>query len=48
MGTMEIAQKMVELCRQGKNMEALETLFSDDVVSVEAVAMPTLEKTSFP
>ena len=44
MGTMEIAQKMVELCRQGKNMEALETLFSDDVVSVEAVAMPGMER----
>ena len=44
MGTMEIAQKMVELCRQGKNMEALETLFSDDVVSVEAVAMQGMER----
>jgi ketosteroid isomerase-like protein len=35
---------MVELCRQGKNMEALETLFSDDVVSVEAVAMQGMER----
>jgi len=40
MKTMEIAQKMVDLCRQGKNLEALNTLFADDVVSVEAVAMP--------
>ena len=40
MTTMEIARKMVELCRQGKNLEALNTLFSDDAVSVEAVAMP--------
>jgi ketosteroid isomerase-like protein len=40
MKTMEIAQKMVDLCRQGKNLEALHTLFADDVVSVEAVAMP--------
>ena len=39
MKTMEIAQKMVDLCRQGKNLEALNTLFADDVVSVEAVAM---------
>ena len=44
MSTMEIAQKMVDLCRQGKNMEALETLFSDDVVSVEAAAMPGMER----
>ena len=40
MNTMQIARKLVELCRQGKNLEALETLFADDVVSVEAVAMP--------
>jgi ketosteroid isomerase-like protein len=40
MNTMEIAQKMADLCRQGKNVEALNTLFADDVVSVEAVAMP--------
>jgi len=37
---MEIAKKLVELCKQGKNLEALNTLFADDVVSVEAVAMP--------
>jgi hypothetical protein len=29
-----------EDCLQGKNMEALDILFADDVVSVEAVAMP--------
>ena len=40
MSTMEIARKLVELCKQGKNAEALDTLFADDVVSVEAVAMP--------
>lgn len=40
MSTMEIAQKMVDLCRQGKNEEALDTLFSEDMVSVEAMAMP--------
>ena len=40
MNTMEIAKKLVELCKQGKNMEALDTLFAQDVVSVEAVAMP--------
>ena len=40
MTTMEIAQKMVELNRQGKGEEALKTLFADDMVSVEAGAMP--------
>jgi hypothetical protein len=40
MKTMEIAQKMVDLCRQGKNLEALDTLFAADMVSVEACEMP--------
>jgi hypothetical protein len=40
MNTMDIANKMVELCRQGKNIEALSMLFADDVVSVEAGASP--------
>lgn len=38
MNTMEIARKMVELCRQGKDNEALDTLFADNVVSVEPYA----------
>jgi ketosteroid isomerase-like protein len=40
MNTMDIANKLVELCRQGKNDDALGTLFSDDAVSVEAFAPP--------
>jgi ketosteroid isomerase-like protein len=40
MNTIEIAKKLAELCEQGRNMEALDILFADDVVSVEAVAMP--------
>ncbi len=44
MNTIDIANKMVELCRQGKNMEALNTLFADDVVSVEAAAAPGMER----
>jgi hypothetical protein len=38
MATMDIAKKLVELCRQGKNDEAVKTLFSADAVSVEAFA----------
>ncbi|MGB7302320.1 MAG: nuclear transport factor 2 family protein [Burkholderiaceae bacterium] len=44
MNTMEIANRMVELCREGKNAEALDTLFADNVVSVEAAAMPGMER----
>jgi ketosteroid isomerase-like protein len=44
MKTMEIAKKLVDLCRQGKNMEALNTLFADDVVSVEAGVPPGMQR----
>lgn len=40
MSTVEIAKKYVELCREQKNHVILETLFSPDIVSVEAAAMP--------
>ncbi|MEL7120477.1 MAG: nuclear transport factor 2 family protein [Bacteroidota bacterium] len=35
MTTQEIANKLVELCRMGKNEEAYNALFSDDAVAVE-------------
>lgn len=44
MNTMDIANKLVELCRQGKNTEALDTLYVDDVVSVEAGVPPGMER----
>ena len=36
MSAMEIGQKMVELCKEGKNLEALNTLFSEGAESIEA------------
>lgn len=36
MTTKEVADQLVALCRAGKNLEAVETLFSPEVVSVEA------------
>jgi len=44
MSTMTIAKKYVELCRNNQNHTALETLFSPDVVSVEAGAPPGASK----
>ena len=44
MGAMEVGSQLVELCRQGKNLEAIKTLYADDVVSVEACEMPGHEK----
>ncbi|MFZ4758443.1 MAG: SnoaL-like domain-containing protein [Burkholderiaceae bacterium] len=46
MTTMEIANTLVALCREGRNAEALDTLFSDDAVSVEAGAPPGGDPTS--
>jgi ketosteroid isomerase-like protein len=40
MTTQEVADKLVELCSQGKFQEATETLYSPDVVSIEAGAPP--------
>jgi ketosteroid isomerase-like protein len=40
MSAKEIGKKMVELCRQGKNLESVETLYADDIVSVEASPPP--------
>src|SRR5262245_2346759 len=42
MTTLEVGKKLVELCKQGKNQEAMETLYAPGIVSVEAVALPGL------
>ena len=44
MSTMDIAKALVDLCRQGKNHEAIQTLYADDVVSVEAGAPEGMSK----
>lgn len=36
MNAFEVGKKLVELCNQGKNEEAMQTLYSPDIVSVEA------------
>jgi ketosteroid isomerase-like protein len=38
--TMSVGKRLVELCREGKNMEAMEELYSPHIVSVEAGAPP--------
>jgi hypothetical protein len=39
MTTMEVGKRLVELCRAGKSMEAVEQLYSPKIVSIEAMAM---------
>jgi ketosteroid isomerase-like protein len=36
--TLEIGRKLVELCKAGKTHEAIETLYSPNIVSVEAMS----------
>ena len=36
----EIGTRLVELCRAGKNLEAIQSLYADNVVSVEAADSP--------
>jgi hypothetical protein len=40
MSVSEIANDLVNLCRQGQFMEAIEKHYGDDIVSVEPVAHP--------
>src|SRR4051812_23227328 len=40
MTTKEIADKLVSLCSKGQFMEATKSLYSNDIVSVEAFAPP--------
>ena len=40
MTTQEVADKLVKLCKEGKFREATESLYADDIVSMEAVAPP--------
>lgn len=36
MSVREIGMKLVQLCKEDKNLEAVRTLYADDVVSIEA------------
>ena len=40
MTALEVGKKLVELCQKGQNLTAIETLYSPNIVSVEAMDMP--------
>ena len=44
MTTQEIADRLVELCKQGQFHTAMEELYAADIVSVEAMAMPGVSR----
>lgn len=44
MNAFELGTKLVALCREGKNMEAIESFYADNVKSIEAMAPPQGER----
>src|SRR5258708_7218163 len=40
LSTMDVGKKLVDLCRAGKAMEAINSLYGPKIVCVEAMAMP--------
>lgn len=38
--TLAVGKQLVELCNTGRAMEAIDQLYSDDIVSVEVMGMP--------
>ena len=40
--TLEVGKRLVELCRQGKNVEAVNTLYAPDIVSIEVMSSPQM------
>lgn len=42
MTTLEVGKKLVEMCKQGKDAQCIDTLYANDIVAVEAAAMPNM------
>jgi ketosteroid isomerase-like protein len=42
MNTLEVGKKLVELCKAGKDTDALETLYAPNVVSIEPQSGPDM------
>jgi ketosteroid isomerase-like protein len=42
MSAKEVAQKLVDLCKKGEHLQAVQTLYSKDIVSVEPMAHPPM------
>ncbi|HEV8604168.1 MAG TPA: nuclear transport factor 2 family protein [Tepidisphaeraceae bacterium] len=40
--TFEVGKKLVELCKAGKHMEAVNTLYGPKIVSIEAMSSPQM------
>jgi hypothetical protein len=45
MNAQEVANRLVQLCREGKNVDAINELYDDNIVSHEPEGSPMKEKT---
>jgi ketosteroid isomerase-like protein len=45
MNAQEVASRLVQLCREGKNVEAINELYDDNIVSIEPEGSPMQRKT---
>ena len=45
MNAQEVASRLVQLCREGKNVEAINELYDDNIVSIEPDGSPMAGKT---
>ena len=45
MTTLDIGKEVAALCKQGKNQEAIDRFYSPDIISIEACAMPGMDRT---
>lgn len=48
MTTLEVGKKLVELCNHGQNAQAIQTLYDNDIVSVEASGEATGQEPGTP
>jgi ketosteroid isomerase-like protein len=44
MNAREIGRKLVQLCKEGKNLESVDTLYAEDIESIEAAKPPMGER----
>jgi ketosteroid isomerase-like protein len=42
MNTLDVGNKLVSFCKQGKNQEAIEQLYAQDIVSIEPAGTPDM------
>ncbi len=45
MSATDVGQRVCDLCREGKNLDAVNELYADDIVSVEAAAFGDMPQT---